>query len=100
MLLIDVDKKIAWERVNNRYNIATNLADKNRRVDIDYFNIVYEQLQYNIPLYENMFGNNFIRIVNDVNGKESIRMAHRKIKAFLQKPISNQAQNIISQVKN
>jgi shikimate kinase len=100
MLFVDIDKETALKRINYRYQTATNLSDKNRIVDIAYFNDAYEQLQYNISLYENMFGDNFIRILNDANGKESIHMARRKIRAFLQKPISKQARDIISQVRN
>ena len=57
MLFVDVDKEIAKERIESRYNNSNNREDKNRIVDLDYFENAYDSVNINLPQFKNMFGN-------------------------------------------
>lgn len=105
MLFVDVTKETAIKRITSRPNTSQNLSDRNRRVDLEYFDAAYEQIKYNIPLYETLFGDNFITVTNEESLLEStlsdtLSSARKKIRKFLDAPISKKAQEIISQSQN
>ena len=100
LLFVDVDKETALNRINQRYNYSTSPADKNRKVDMDYFEKAYEQIHYNMPLYKGMFNENFVRIINDDSINNSIRGVERKVYSFLKSPLTEKAQNILNSTKN
>jgi len=102
MIFVSVSKETALKRITSRPTSSQYAADRGRRVDTEYFDAAYEQIKYNIPLYESLFGDNFLTVTNEESLVEdastlqdTMQIAQKKIRAFLNAPISKKAQEIL-----
>jgi adenylate kinase family enzyme len=101
MLFVDVDQKVARDRILSRYISATTPEDKNRQVDMDYFESAYSSVKNNLKQYEAMFGpNNFALVRNDDFNllAPDFEIARKKLNKFLMTPASSEAQSILKGV--
>jgi predicted ABC-type ATPase len=101
MVYIDVDENIARDRILNRQHTAQNPIDKNRIVNLDYFNLAYSSVKHNLSKYQTLFKKNFAIINNDDfnQNTEDFNIARKKINNFLMAPASLQAQNMLKGIK-
>jgi shikimate kinase len=109
MLFVHVDYDVAFDRIKNRETSATDPADKNRKVDLDYFNDAYDAATQNMDFYSLMFGNQFALVSNNgrdlkedaeednLTFQQTLKQAAKKVQRFLRKPLTPVAQQIVSQ---
>lgn len=102
MLYVDVEKETALKRIHRRPSTATHMADTDRVVDDEYFNVAFEQAKHNIPVFNDYYNDNFVLVTNDDNlvednetFKMTMRQARRKIREFLNKPLNSKARATI-----
>ena len=102
MIYVDVDYDVAVNRIGHREQYATDPADKNRRVDLDYFKQAYAATKQNLDFYALMFGDHFALVTNNGNDtslQHDLRIANKKVSRFLNKPLTSTAQSILAQYK-
>ncbi len=93
MVFVNVDKKTALNRISTRPSLSTNVSDKGRIVDVDYFEIAYNQTIKNLDIYQDIFQNNFSMIINrnDLSSlDQQLKITNRKIKSFLLTPTKSE----------
>lgn len=103
MLFVDVEKENALARITKRPHVSKSIGDANRHVDLDYFDEVYDQMKENIDAYHKHFADNFCLVTNNDDLimedssllKNTIVEARKKINAFLNRPITSHASEII-----
>lgn len=102
MLFVDVNKEIAKERIESRYSNSINVEDKNRVVDIDYFENAYTLVKNNLLHFKSMFGDNFSIVKNDDFDLMALdfEVARKMLNKFLLRPASIEAQTILKGVQN
>jgi predicted ABC-type ATPase len=102
MLYVDVDESIARERIQSRYVNSQHPEDKNRVVDMDYFETAYKSVKNNLKSFESMFGQNFALVKNDDFNllAPDFEMARKKLNKFLMTPASPEAQAILKGVSS
>jgi len=103
MLYVDVDEKIAKERILSRQMTTTSPEDKNRQVDMDYFNTAYSSVKNNLKQYSSMFEErNFALVRNDDFNllAPDFEVARKKLNKFLLTPASPEAQAILKGISN
>jgi predicted kinase len=107
MLFVDVEYDVAFHRIQNRSQHATDPKDANRKVDLDYFAQAFEASKQNVDFYALMFGGQFAvvtnneRLVEDNEQQEfqtTLRMAGKKVNRFLNKPLTPTALAIINNI--
>jgi len=112
MLFVDVDYAIAFDRIKDREENATNPWDR-RKVDEPYFNDAYDNSKANMDFYALMFGNQFALVTNnvekqpvvteditsDMEYKETLNKAAKRVSRFLRKPLTPTAQQIVDLAK-
>lgn len=102
MVFVDVSKETAARRINQRPIGASRAADIGRAVDAEYFNVAYEQVKYNMPLYQRLFSDDFILVTNEdivtenETLDETLRDAKKKIRSFLARPLNKKAQAVVN----
>lgn len=110
MLFVDVEYDVAFDRIQNREKSATDPADKNRKVDLDYFEKAFDASKKNIDFYSLMFGKQFAVVTNNEylmqedepqqEFEATLRIASKRVTQFLNKPLTPIAQSIVSQVSS
>lgn len=86
MVYVDIDKEIAIKRIQNRAE---------RTVDLNYFNIAYEQLRENLSIYKLLFNEN-LTIVENSNDFD-VYVLKKKVREFLSRPITDKAKQMLNQ---
>ena len=80
MIYVDVDLEVALQR--NRDRKERNLRDS---VVEGLWNSVRDNLRY----YDQLYGNNFVYVNNNIRNIENLKQAKRKVLDFLQEPVQN-----------
>lgn len=99
MIFVDTRYEVAQHRIAHREKTATDPRDAGREVTPEYFDDAYDNARYNMPEYENMFGDDFALIINNIplredmsdeeyDFKKTMQIAAKKLTKFLRKPAS------------
>lgn len=104
MIYVNVDRDVARHRITQRPGTSKDITDKNRVVDLDYFESTYDEVSNNYEVYKTLFDKNLITINNnlsydDINYKIQIENARKKLNKFLFSEVNPQARAIISGAK-
>lgn len=94
MLFVNCNEEIARSKVEMR----------GRKIDLDYFDKNYDIINQNRKRFENLFGEYYVEVENNVGhsqrpNQESISIAAREINHFLASPISFEAQVLMKGVR-
>lgn len=102
MIYVEVDKETAIRRIGARPSISTDLADRNRQVDVGYFHQAYAAVIENLEHYQIMFGNDLAVVTNNNELVESrqlflqtLNQAAKKLRRFFARPLNDVAVNRI-----
>lgn len=107
MVFINAEHDVASSRISNREQHGKNPWDR-RKVDQTYFNDAYQKSRQNADFYALSFGNNFAYVTNNVRSQETtedinddefnsgIKVAAKKVRRFLQEPLSDKAKQIVA----
>jgi hypothetical protein len=103
MVFVDIDEETGRNNIKMRPIFPAYPENKNRIVDMEFFDEAYSSVKANLPKYQNLFESNFA-IVKNVNGTKfdpvDFENARKKINKFLSLPASEEATAILKGVKN
>lgn len=80
MIYVDVDLEVALQRNRNR---------KERSLRDDLVEDIWNDVRNNLNYYDDLFGDNFVYVNNNVRDMEKLKQAKRKVLSFLQEPVQN-----------
>ena len=80
MIYVDVDLDVALQRNRNR---------KERSLRDDLVEDIWNDVRNNLNYYDELFGDNFVYVNNNVRDRNKLREAKRKVISFLQQPVQN-----------
>lgn len=80
MIYVDVDLDVALERNRKR---------KERSLRDDLVEDIWNDVRNNLNYYDELFGDNFVYVNNNVRDMNKLREAKRKVISFLQQPVQN-----------
>jgi len=111
MVFVDAEYDVAYDRIKDRPNSATDPRDAGRKVDYDYFVDAFAATKQNVDFYALMFGDDFALVTNNViknsedvtpeqEFRRTLTKTGKKLNRFLKEPLSPLAQSILNQHKN
>lgn len=80
MIYVDVDLDVALERNRKR---------KERSLRDDLVEDIWNDVRNNLNYYDELFGDNFVYVNNNVRDMNKLKEAKRKVISFLQQPVQN-----------